>query len=102
MFYSGLIIFCSLLYCPNILKYFLAVINLDISSVISLLLKIKLLDSSGKTINIDYDEKTEILTVKPDDILVNRFKEQKSQVEIANKYEEQYAERYKQFIEVIA
>lgn len=50
---------------------------------------------------IDYDDKTEILAVKADDVLVKRFKEQKSQVEIANKYEGQYAERYKQFIEVV-
>lgn len=52
-------------------------------------------------LDIDYDEKKEILTVKADDVLIKRFREQKSQVEIANKYEGQYAERYKQFIEVV-
>ena len=50
---------------------------------------------------IDYDEGAEVLSVKPEEILINRFKEQKSQVEIANKYEGQFAERYKPFIEVI-
>ena len=49
----------------------------------------------------DYDEKTEILSVKADEVLVNRFKEQKSLVEIAGKYEGQYAERYKKFIELV-
>lgn len=50
----------------------------------------------------EYDEATEILTVKTDETLLNRFKEQKSQVEIAGKYEAKFAERYKQFIEVVA
>ena len=65
--------------------------------------KIKAFPLKAQTIrlNIQYDETSEILTVKADDILLNRFKEQKSQVEIANKYEEQYAERYKKFIEVV-
>ncbi len=49
----------------------------------------------------EYDEATEVLAVKTDEILINRFKEQKSLVEIAGKYEGQYAERYKNFIEVM-
>ncbi len=48
----------------------------------------------------DYDEKKEILSVKADEILINRFKEQKSLVEIANKYEGQYAKRYEKYIDV--
>ena len=65
--------------------------------------EIKAFPLKAQTIRLDinYDEKTEILTVKADEVLVNRFREQKSQVEIANKYEGQYAERYKKFIEVI-
>lgn len=51
---------------------------------------------------LEYDEGREILSVKTDETLVNRFKEQKSLVEIAGKYEGQYAERYKKFIEVLA
>ena len=43
----------------------------------------------------EYDEENEILSVKTDEVLLNRFKEQKSLVEIANKYENQYKERYK-------
>lgn len=50
---------------------------------------------------LDYDEATETLTVKTDDTLINRFKEQKSLVEIACKYENKFAERYKKFIEVL-
>lgn len=52
-------------------------------------------------LKFDYDEKEEILSVKTDEVLVNRFKEQKSLVEIANKYEGQYAERYEKFIKVL-
>lgn len=65
--------------------------------------EIKAFPLKAQTIRLDvhYDEKTEILTVKVDGVLVNRFREQKSQVEIANKYEGQYAERYKKFIEII-
>lgn len=48
----------------------------------------------------EYDEKDEILSVKTDETLIRRFKEQKSLVEISGKYQEQYAERYKKFIEV--
>ncbi len=48
-----------------------------------------------------YDIDTEVLNVKTDETLINRFREQKSLVEIAHKYEAQYAERYKKFIEVI-
>ena len=50
---------------------------------------------------LEYDEKKEILTVKTDETLLNRFREQKSLVEIAGKYEEKFAERYKKFIEVV-
>lgn len=50
---------------------------------------------------LDYDAATETLTVKTDDTLINRFKEQKSLVEIACKYENKFAERYKKFIEVL-
>lgn len=50
----------------------------------------------------EYDEATEVLAVKADETLINRFNEQKSLVEIAGKYEGQYAERYKKFIEVMA
>ncbi len=50
---------------------------------------------------LDYDETSEILSVKTDDVLINRFKEQKSLVEIAGKYENKFAERYKKFIEVL-
>lgn len=51
---------------------------------------------------LDYDEQAEILTVKTDEVLLDRFREQKSLVEIANKYEGQYADRYRAFIEVVA
>ncbi len=50
---------------------------------------------------IEYDEAAEVLSVKADEMLIKRFNEQKSLVEIASKYEGQYAERYKKFIEVI-
>lgn len=50
---------------------------------------------------VEYDEKMEVLSVKTDEVLINRFKEQKSLVEISGKYEEKYAERYKKFIEVL-
>ena len=49
----------------------------------------------------EYDEENEILSVKTDEVLLNRFKEQKSLVEIANKYENQYKERYKKYVEVM-
>ena len=52
-------------------------------------------------LKLDYDEKAEILTVRTDEVLLNRFREQKSLVEIAGKYEGQYAERYKKFIEIV-
>ena len=50
---------------------------------------------------LDYDNTAEILTVKTDETLINRFKEQKSLVEIAQKYEGQYAERYKNYISIV-
>ena len=49
----------------------------------------------------EYDEENEILSVKTDEVLLNRFREQKSLVEIANKYENQYKERYKKYVEVM-
>ena len=49
----------------------------------------------------EYDEENEVLSVKTDEVLLNRFREQKSLVEIANKYENQYKERYKKYIEVM-
>lgn len=52
-------------------------------------------------LDIQYDAANEVLSVKTDDVLLNRFKEQKSLVEIAGKYEGQYADRYKKFIEVL-
>lgn len=65
--------------------------------------EIKAFPLKAQTIRLDihYDEAAEILTVKAEDILLNRFREQKSQVEIANKYEGQYAKRYRKFIEII-
>ena len=50
---------------------------------------------------LDYDNTAEILTVKTDETLINRFKEQKSLVEIAQKYEGQYAQRYKNYISIV-
>lgn len=52
-------------------------------------------------LDLSYDESTEVLTVKAEDVLLERFREQKSLVEIAGKYEGQYAERYKKFVEVL-
>ena len=49
----------------------------------------------------EYDENSEVLSVKTDEVLLARFREQKALIEIANKYEEQYAERYKKYIEVV-
>jgi hypothetical protein len=48
-----------------------------------------------------YDEGNEILSVKTDEVLLNRFREQKALMEIANKYEKQYEERYKKYVEVV-
>ena len=50
---------------------------------------------------VEYDEAKEVLSVTADEALINRFKEQKALVEIAKNYEAQYAERYKNFIEVV-
>ena len=57
----------------------------------------------GQLINLDisYDDTTETLSVKANDALLNHFREQKSLIEIAQKYENQYKERYKKFIEVM-
>ena len=65
--------------------------------------EIKAFPLQAQTIRLhyDYDEKEEVLSVNADEILLNRFKEQKSLVEIANKYENQYKERYKEFISII-
>lgn len=65
--------------------------------------EIKAFPLQAQTIHLtyQYDEGAEILTVKADETVVNRFKEQKSLTEIAGKYEGQYAERYKEFIEVL-
>lgn len=65
--------------------------------------EIKNFPMQAQTIRLiyDYDEKKEILSVKADEILLNRFREQKSLVEIANKYEGQYAKRYEKFIKVL-
>lgn len=49
----------------------------------------------------EYDEDREILTIGVTEGLINHFKEYKSLVEISSKYEEQYKDRYKSFIEVI-
>ena len=48
-----------------------------------------------------YDENTEILTAKTDQVVLDRFHTQKSLVEIACKYEDQFKERYKKFIEIV-
>lgn len=52
-------------------------------------------------LDINYNEKTETLSAKPDETVLQHFKEQKSLMEIAGKYENQYKERYKNFIEII-
>ena len=52
-------------------------------------------------LDIKYDEKKEVLSVKPDETVLQHFKEQKSLTEIAGKYENQYKERYKKFIEIL-
>ena len=52
-------------------------------------------------LDIKYDEDKEILQVKADETVLSHFREQKSLMEIAGKYEGQYSERYKKFIEVI-
>ena len=49
---------------------------------------------------LTYDEASEILTVKTDETLINRFKEQKSLIEIAQKYEDMYAARYVDYVKV--
>ena len=66
--------------------------------------EIKAFPLQAQTIHLDwqYDEKSEILSVKADEVVLAHFREQKSLMEIAGKYEGQYAERYKNFIEVIA
>lgn len=65
--------------------------------------QIKEFPLQAQTIHLEwqYDENAEVLSVRADDTIINRFKEQKSLFEIAGKYENQYAERYQQFISVI-
>lgn len=65
--------------------------------------EIKAFPLQAQTIHLDwqYDEKSEILSVKADEIVLAHFREQKSLMEIAGKYETQYAERYKDFISVM-
>lgn len=65
--------------------------------------EIKAFPIQAQTIHLDikYDENNEILSVKADEVVLEHFEAQKSQVEIAGKYENQYAERYKQYIEVM-
>ena len=60
-----------------------------------------ILNIDGLKIGIIIDRVARVMSVKTDDILINRFKEQKSLVEIAGKYENKFAERYKKFIEVL-
>jgi hypothetical protein len=48
-----------------------------------------------------YDEATEILTLKANERVLSQFRSQKSLMEIAGKYENQYKERYKKFVEVL-
>lgn len=52
-------------------------------------------------LELSYDANTEVLSVKADKVLIERFREQKSLVEIAGKYEAQYSDRYRNFVEVI-
>lgn len=65
--------------------------------------EIKVFPIQAQTIHlvINYDEPTETLSVQPDEIVLQHFKEQKSLIEIAGKYENKYKERYKKFIEII-
>lgn len=52
-------------------------------------------------LSLSYDEGAEVLSVKTDEVLLGRFREQKSLMEIAGKYEGQFAERYKNFVSVL-
>ena len=47
-----------------------------------------------------YDESAEILTVKPEERVIEHFKSQKSLVEMCSKCEELYKERYSDYIEI--
>lgn len=57
----------------------------------------------GQLINLDinYDEASEILSAKTNEKTLNRFHEQKALLEISQKYENQYKDRYKEFIQII-
>lgn len=52
-------------------------------------------------LEIQYNNEDEILTVKTNNILINRFKEHKSMVENALKFYDENKDRYKNFINVI-
>ena len=51
--------------------------------------------------DINYDESSEILSVRAGLDVINRFREQKAMVEIASLYEQHYAQRYKKYIEAL-
>ncbi|MBR2273921.1 MAG: hypothetical protein IJ864_03715 [Alphaproteobacteria bacterium] len=52
-------------------------------------------------LNLAYDETTEILSVTADEVVLEHFRAQKSLMEIAGKYENQYAERYSKYVAVL-
>ena len=47
-----------------------------------------------------YDENAEILTVKPEEKVIEHFKSQKSLLEMCAKSEDLYKERYKEYVEI--
>lgn len=51
-------------------------------------------------LNPSYDESSEILTIKPEERVIEHFKSQKSLLEMCSKCEEMYSERYKEFVKV--
>ena len=51
-------------------------------------------------LNPVYDESSEILTVKPEERVIEHFKSQKSLIEMCGKCEGLYKERYKAYVEV--
>lgn len=52
-------------------------------------------------LDIQYNEENEILCIRASQDVINRYREQKSMIEIASLYEEHYAQRYKKYIEAI-
>ena len=50
---------------------------------------------------LQYDEGSEILTVKALADVINRFREQKAMIEISSLYEDHYAQRYKKYVEAL-